>query len=51
MLLYLRKMEVIMSYILQTNHLSKRIDGKEVVEAVNIHIKSRLIKNHQLRFT
>lgn len=28
-----------MSYILQTNHLSKRIDGKKVVEAVNIHIK------------
>lgn len=28
-----------MSYILQTNHLSKVIDGKELVTDVNIHIK------------
>lgn len=28
-----------MSYILQTNHLSKSIGGKEVVSDVNIHIK------------
>lgn len=28
-----------MSYILQTNHLSKTIDGKELVADVNIHVK------------
>lgn len=28
-----------MSYILQTNHLSKIIDGKEIVTDVNIHVK------------
>lgn len=28
-----------MSYILQTNHLGKMIDGKELVTDVNIHIK------------
>ena len=28
-----------MSYILQTNHLTKRIDGKELVKDVNIHVK------------
>lgn len=28
-----------MSYILQTNHLGKRINGKELVTDVNIHIK------------
>lgn len=28
-----------MSYILQTNHLSKTIDGKELVKDVNIHVK------------
>ncbi len=28
-----------MSYILQTNHLSKTIDGKELVTDVNIHVK------------
>lgn len=28
-----------MSYILQTNHLSKMIDGKELVTDVNIHVK------------
>ena len=28
-----------MSYILQTNHLTKTIDGKELVKAVNIHVK------------
>lgn len=28
-----------MSYILQTNHLGKRIDGKELVADVNIHVK------------
>ena len=28
-----------MSYILQTNHLTKIIDGKELVKNVNIHVK------------
>ena len=28
-----------MSYILQTNHLTKRIDGKELVKDVNLHVK------------
>lgn len=28
-----------MSYILQTNHLTKIIDGKELVTDVNIHVK------------
>lgn len=28
-----------MSYVLQTNHLTKRIDGKELVRDVNIHVK------------
>ena len=28
-----------MSYILQTNHLNKSIDGKELVADVNIHVK------------
>ena len=28
-----------MSYVLQTNHLTKRIDGKELVNDVNIHVK------------
>ncbi len=28
-----------MSYILQTNHLTKKIDGKELVRDVNIHVK------------
>lgn len=28
-----------MSYILQTNHLTKIIDGKELVKDVNIHVK------------
>ncbi|BDF32632.1 bacitracin ABC transporter ATP-binding protein [Lachnospiraceae bacterium] len=28
-----------MSYILQTSHLGKRIDGKELVTDVNIHVK------------
>lgn len=28
-----------MSYVLQTNHLTKRIDGKELVKDVNIHVK------------
>ena len=28
-----------MSYILQTDHLGKTIDGKELVANVNIHIK------------
>ncbi len=28
-----------MPYILQTNHLSKTIDGKELVKDVNIHVK------------
>lgn len=28
-----------MSYILQTTHLCKTIDGKELVTDVNIHIK------------
>lgn len=28
-----------MSYILQTNHLTKMIDGKELVTDVNIHVK------------
>ncbi len=28
-----------MPYILQTNHLTKIIDGKELVKDVNIHIK------------
>lgn len=28
-----------MSYILQTNHLSKVIDGKEIVTDVNIHVR------------
>lgn len=29
-----------MSYILQTNHLTKIIDGKELVTDVNIHVKN-----------
>lgn len=28
-----------MPYILQTNHLTKIIDGKELVKNVNIHVK------------
>lgn len=28
-----------MSFILQTNHLTKKIDGKELVRDVNIHVK------------
>lgn len=28
-----------MSYILQTNHLTKIIDGKELVTDVNIHVE------------
>ena len=28
-----------MSYILQTNHLTKKIDGKELVRDVGIHVK------------
>ena len=28
-----------MSYILQTNHLYKTIDGKDLVADVNIHIR------------
>lgn len=28
-----------MSYILQTNHLTKIMDGKELVKNVNIHVK------------
>ena len=28
-----------MSYILQTNHLTKKIGGKELVRDVNIHVK------------
>lgn len=28
-----------MSYILQTNHLCKMINGKELVSDVNIHVK------------
>lgn len=28
-----------MSYVLQTNHLTKTIDGKELVKNVNIHVK------------
>ena len=28
-----------MSYILQTNHLTKTIDGKELVKDVSLHIK------------
>ncbi|MCM1254065.1 MAG: ATP-binding cassette domain-containing protein, partial [Clostridium sp.] len=28
-----------MPYILQTNHLTKIIDGKNLVENVNIHVK------------
>ncbi|MEY8522395.1 ATP-binding cassette domain-containing protein [Lachnospiraceae bacterium 38-10] len=28
-----------MSYVLQTNHLTKKIDGKELVKDVNIHVK------------
>ena len=33
------KEAVSMSYILQTNHLTKKIEGKELVRAVNIHVK------------
>ncbi len=28
-----------MSYVLQTNHLTKKIDGKELIRDVNIHVK------------
>lgn len=28
-----------MSYILQTNHLTKTIDGKKIVDSVNLHVK------------
>lgn len=28
-----------MPYIIQTNHLTKIIDGKELVKNVNIHVK------------
>lgn len=28
-----------MPYILQTDYLTKRIDGKEIVTDVNLHIK------------
>ena len=28
-----------MSYVLQTNHLTKKIDGKELIKDVNIHVK------------
>lgn len=34
-----RKEAVNMSYILQTNRLTKRIDGKELVSDVNIHVE------------
>lgn len=33
------KEAVNMSYILQTNHLTKKIDGKELVRDVGIHVK------------
>ncbi len=28
-----------MQYILQTEHLSKTIDGREIVKDINIHVK------------
>lgn len=28
-----------MSYVLQTNHLTKKMDGKELIKDVNIHVK------------
>ena len=34
-----RKEAVNMSYVLQTNHLTKKIDGKELIKDVNIHVK------------
>ena len=34
-----RREAVKMSYILQTNHLTKKIDGKELVRDVNLHVK------------
>lgn len=38
-MIFRRKEEKNMSYILQTNHLTKIIDGKELVADVNIHVK------------
>lgn len=35
----LRKGAVTMSYIMQTNHLTKIIDGRELVKDVDIHVK------------
>lgn len=34
-----QKEAIDMSYVLQTNHLTKTIDGKELVKNVNIHVK------------
>ena len=34
-----RKEAVNMSYVLQTNHLTKKMDGKKLIKDVNIHVK------------